>query len=125
MSQNNNVIGWFDMPVNDLNRAVEFYTTVLDNKVHLEKAGEFEFAVFDHNEGIGGCLVPTATQIPSENTILVYFNVDCRIRDAVLKAKQLGATILEDIHAIGPYGFRALIIDSEGNRVALHSTVDQ
>jgi hypothetical protein len=32
--------------------------------------------------------------------------------------------VLEAMHAIGPHGFRAVVLDSEGNRIALHSTTD-
>ena len=51
-------------------------------------------------------------------------NVDRRIRDAVAQVEQLGGKALEATHPIGPHGFRAIILDSEGSRIALHSTVD-
>jgi predicted enzyme related to lactoylglutathione lyase len=50
--------------------------------------------------------------------------VDGRIRDAVSRTPELGGRVLEPTHAIGPHGFRAVVLDSEGNRIALHSTVD-
>jgi hypothetical protein len=39
-------------------------------------------------------------------------------------AKQNGGKVIEDTHAIGPHGFRALLVDSEGNRIAVHSNTD-
>ena len=51
-------------------------------------------------------------------------NVDKRIRDAVIQVKKHGWKIVEPIHAIGPHGFRAIVLDNEGNRIALHSTTD-
>jgi len=51
-------------------------------------------------------------------------NVDGRIREAVGQTERRGGKILEPIRAIGPHGFRAVILDSEGNRVALHSRSD-
>ena len=56
--------------------------------------------------------------------ILVYMNVEGRIRDAVAQVEKLGGKVLEPTHPIGPHGFRAIVLDSEGNRIALHSSVD-
>jgi hypothetical protein len=51
----------------------------------------------------------------------VYLNVDGRIVDAVKAVNAAGGKVLQETHQIGPYGFRAIFQDSEGNRVALHS----
>jgi predicted enzyme related to lactoylglutathione lyase len=48
-------------------------------------------------------------------------NVDGRIRDAVAQVEKLGGKVVEPVHPIGPHGCRAVILDSEGNRIALHS----
>jgi predicted enzyme related to lactoylglutathione lyase len=56
--------------------------------------------------------------------VLVYLNVNGRIRDAVAKVVPNGASVLLETHTIGPHGFRAVVIDSEGNRIALHSMTD-
>ena len=56
--------------------------------------------------------------------ILVYMNVEGRIRDAVLQTQKQGGSVLEPTRGIGPHGFRAVVLDSEGNRIALHSSVD-
>jgi predicted enzyme related to lactoylglutathione lyase len=55
---------------------------------------------------------------------LLYLNADGRIHEAVKLAEANGGVVKEPIHPIGPNGFRAIIIDSEGNRVALHSHKD-
>ena len=57
--------------------------------------------------------------------ILIYMNVDGRIRDAVRQAQKLGGRVLEAVIGIGPHGFRAIVLDSEGNRIALHSASDK
>ena len=51
-------------------------------------------------------------------------NVEGRIRDAVLQTPKHGGAVLEPTRGIGPHGFRAVVLDSEGNRIALHSSVD-
>jgi len=113
---------WFDLPVADLERSSRFYSAVLGIKVSQENAGGFKFAVLEHTGGNGGCLVPGKA---SAEGILVYMNVDGRIRDAVKQAEKLGGRVVEQTKSIGPHGFRAVIVDSEGNRVALHSNTDK
>jgi predicted enzyme related to lactoylglutathione lyase len=56
--------------------------------------------------------------------VLIYLNVNGRIRDAVKNVVPNGGSVVQDTHAIGPHGFRAIVLDSEGNRIALHSETD-
>ena len=53
---------------------------------------------------------------------MIYLNCDQRLDAAIAAAEKDGGKILKPKHQIGPHGFRAVILDSEGNRVALHST---
>ena len=120
----NNCAVWFDIPVSDLSRAQDFYASVLNIKVFKEKLDNYEFCVLDHENGNGGCLVPNASEITADKGILVYMNVDGRIKDAESKVTEKGGKILEPTHQIGPHGFRAVVLDSEGNRIVLHSNSD-
>lgn len=122
-SMHNRVV-WFDIPVADLDRSARFYAAVLGIGVQREKFGDFDFCVLDHEEGNGGCLVVQPEQVTATGGVLVYLNVNGRIRDAVAQVGRHGGKVIEPIHPIGPHGFRALVIDSEGNRLALHSTSD-
>ncbi|HEY5896363.1 MAG TPA: VOC family protein [Burkholderiales bacterium] len=116
---------WFDLPVADLARASAFYAAVLGLKVHQEKMGELPFAVLDHGpSGNGGCLIPNPKDVSSTG-ILVYMNVDGRIRDALRQVEKHGGRVLRPLEGIGPHGFRAIVLDSEGNRIALHSGTDK
>ncbi len=115
---------WMDIPVVDLDRACRFYEGVLGIKCPKDSFEGFEFAVLEHEDGNGGCLAPGADTISGDKGPLVYLNVDGRIRDAVAKVATLGGRVTREVHAIGPHGVRALIVDSEGNRFALHSTTD-
>ena len=116
---------WFDLPVADLERASRFYAAVLGIEVSPAKAGNFTFAVLEHGpDGNGGCLIPNAKEVSAVG-ILVYMNVDGRVRDAVAQAQKHGGRVLKAIESIGPHGFRAIVIDSEGNRIALHSSSDK
>jgi len=125
-SKHNRVV-WLDIPVADLGRACAFYEGVLAVACHREKFEDFEFAVLDHDQGNGACLMPKPEDITDPNNRpgpMVYFNADGRIRDALAKVTELGGAVIQEIHAIGPHGFRAVFTDSEGNRFALHSNTD-
>ena len=122
-SQNNRAV-WFDIPIVDLDRSMKFYAEVLKIEVGKAEFEDFTFAVLEHKDGNGGCLVPRASEVSHDKGILIYLNVDGRIRDAVGKVSVNGGEVIEDTHSIGPHGFRALIKDSEGNRLALHSNTD-
>ena len=125
MHANPDRVVWFDLPVADLARASRFYGAVLGIKVQQEKAGNSSFAVLEHGpDGNGGCLIPNAKDVSGAG-ILVYMNVDGRIRDAVRQAEKHGGRVVQAIESIGPHGFRAIVLDSEGNRIALHSNIDK
>ena len=121
-SANNRAV-WFDIPVADLDRAAAFYQAVLGVGVKKESFGNMSFCVIDHRDGNGGCLVLNKEEIAAGG-VLLYLNVDGRIRDAISKVVPNGGSVVQDTHPIGPHGFRAVVLDSEGNRVALHSRSD-
>lgn len=118
-----NRVVWVDIPVADLDRARTFYAAVLAIDVHKEQSGDVAFCVLDHQDGNGGCLVVKPEDICDRGP-LIYLNANNRIHDAVARVESSGGKVVTPIHSIGPHGVRAVITDSEGNRVALHSTVD-
>jgi len=118
-----NLMVWADLPVVDLDRAAAFYAAVFAMPVTRQEFNGMPFCVFEHGEGNGGCLVLKPREV-SPFGILVYFNVDGRIREALTLVEPKGGKVVQGLHPIGPYGFRAIIEDSEGNRLALHATVD-
>ena len=124
LNSSHNRLVWFDIPVADLDRSAAFYAAVLGIKVHKEKFGDYAFCVLDHQDGNGGCLVLEPENVSKAGT-LCYLNADGRIRDAVAQAGKHGGQVVEPVKAIGPHGFRAVLIDSEGNRIALHSRSDE
>lgn len=121
LNKEHNRAVWFDIPVADLDRAIEFYTNVLAIKVSKETYGDFSFALLEHDQGNGGCLVPRPEEITADKGVMLYLNVNGRLEDALTQVKKFGGKIIEEIHSIGPHGFRAIILDSEGNRMVLHS----
>ena len=112
---------WFDVPVLDLDRAVRFYAAVLQTEVKRDSP-DMPIGVLAHAEGeVAGCLFRADDERPSERGPLLYFNVDGRLEEAVAAAVEQGGRVLKPPHAIGPFGHRAIVLDSEGNRIALHS----
>jgi uncharacterized protein len=115
---------WVDIPVADLDRSAAFYHAVLGVEILPQQFGDMRFCVIAHQEGNGGCLVIKPQEISSTGGLLVYLNVDGRIRDATAQVVPHGGKVLEPVQSIGPHGFRAVVLDSEGNRIGLHSRTD-
>jgi uncharacterized protein len=125
-SCNQNQIVWSDIPVKDLDRAIRFYSAVLGAPIHKEQHEGMSFAVLPHNDphAVSACLTPGCDghrAEPSANGPLLYFNCHGRLDQAVAVVEPNGGKVLQSKHPIGPYGFRAIVLDSEGNRIALHS----
>jgi len=78
----------------------------------------------DHDTGNGCCLIVKPDRVGRGTGPLLYFNVEGRLRDAVSKVAPAGGAVEEDVIPIGPHGFRSIVTDSEGNRIALHAQTD-
>lgn len=120
-----NRVVWVDIPVLDLERAISFYSAVLGSPVTKEGGPGFIFGLLPHSgSDVGGCLYsPGNDNAPSKVGPLIYLNAEGRLAQAVQAVSAQGGQILQAVHQIGPHGFRAVVLDSEGNRVALHATV--
>jgi uncharacterized protein len=120
-----NQVVWFDLPVKDLDRAIRFYSAVLGAQVKKEQMPGMSFAVLPHqNHEVSGCLTPGSegdANKPSDHGVLLYFNCQGRLAQAIEAVEVNEGKVLQPKHPIGPYGFRAVVLDSEGNRIALHS----
>ena len=118
-----NTFVWVDIPVLDLDRAIRFYGAVVGQPVDKIGGPGFNFGLFKHEgNSVGGCLIePEEGVAPSMTGPLVYIDASNRLDAAVAAALAHGGKVLKAKHSIAPNGFRAIIADSEGNRVALHS----
>jgi predicted enzyme related to lactoylglutathione lyase len=117
-----NQIVWCDIPVVDLDRAVKFYSAVLGQPVKKQDFSGMTVGILPHNDGeVGGCLFTSAGETPSGKGIMIYLNANGRLDEAIAAVAVNGGKIVQTKHPIGPFGFRAVVLDSEGNRVALHS----
>ncbi len=113
---------WADIPVIDLDRAIAFYSAILGAPVTLETGGPgVVFGLLSHDDNTSGCLTVGGDNQPSLTGPLIYLSVDGRLEEAVAAVGANGGIVQQPPHQIGPYGYRAVVIDSEGNRIALHS----
>ena len=117
-----NQIVWCDIAVLDLDRALKFYSAVLGQDVRKQEFSGMTVGVLPHNDGeVGGCLFTSRDVKPSDAGVLIYLNANGRLDAALAAVTANGGKILQPKHPIGPFGFRAIVLDSEGNRIALHS----
>jgi predicted enzyme related to lactoylglutathione lyase len=118
-----NALVWVDIPVLDLDRAISFYTAVIGSAVVKQDYPGMSIGLFPHEgESASGCLYLSDTVKPSDQGPLIYLNCDGRLDEAVAAVEANGGKVLMPKHSIGPHGFRAILLDPDGNRVALHST---
>jgi predicted enzyme related to lactoylglutathione lyase len=119
---------WTDIPVTDLDRAIKFYSAILGKEVRKMSEVGFEYGLLPHEEqNASGCLCVGGDSLgnknePSETGPLIYLSVEGRLHEAVDAARVNGGKVLQERQQIGPHGVRAVIVDSEGNRLALHSS---
>ena len=119
---NQNTFCWIDIPVINLDRAINFYAAILEQEVQKHSQGGFEFGLLPHTEdNVSGCLAVMDDRKPSRNGPLVYLQVEGRLDQAIEIVEKEGGEILSGKEQMGPYGYRAIILDTEGNSIALYS----
>ncbi len=121
MSRNN--VGWFEIYVDDMERARKFYEAVIGVKLEkLESPGieMWNFPMDMDAPGSSGALVHVDGFPAGGNSTLVYFSCeDCAVEAS--RVVDAGGRIEKEKFSIGPYGFIALAYDTENNMIGLHS----
>ena len=121
-----NAIGWFDIYVNDMERAVSFYQTVL--RQELENMGDptdnsvimKSFPTDMESYGAGGALVKREGSNPVAGGTIVYFGTeDCSAEES--RVEQAGGKVINPKMSIGEHGFVSICMDTEGNLFGLSS----
>ena len=117
-----NAINWFEIPVSDMTRATSFYENMLQTTFKQESMNGMDMAIFPYEDtAITGALVSAPFLSPANTGTVVYINVEGMLDAAIERAVEKGSEITLPKMDIGENGFIAHIIDSEGNRVGLHS----
>lgn len=119
-----NMVGWFEIPVNDMDRAKAFYESVFQVEIKIVDFGGLLMGWFpDRGEvqGAQGTLIKQESYIPSQEGTLVYFISD-DVQNELGRIEAAGGKIYQPKTQISPeHGYMGVFIDSEGNRIALHS----
>ena len=120
-------LNWFEIPTTNLSRAQAFYETVLATKLKHENFFGIEMSIFpregDSREGVTGALVNNPKLIAGASGSVVYLDARGDLDGCIARTKAAGGEVLMPKTSIGPMGFIALIADTEGNRVGLHTEV--
>lgn len=119
-----NSINWFEIPATNFERAKTFYEKLLGAEIQVMPHPELKYGVFPgdmQNGGVTGGIVQGEGFEPSDKGALIYLNGGDDLSGPLSRVEQAGGKVLLPKTSIGPNGFMAHFIDSEGNKVALHS----
>jgi predicted enzyme related to lactoylglutathione lyase len=117
-------IDWFGIPSKDFERAVNFYQSILSSELKANEVGGMKVAILPHNReehGVGGAIYHGPGNEPAGHGTIVYLHADSDLATVLTKVEQYGGKIVMAKTPIGENGFIAQFLDSEGNRVGLHS----
>ncbi len=126
-----NAISWFEIPTTDINRAQQFYESIFDVQLIPMDMPNIKMRMFpleDNMTQVGGALVdsggfhkPSSTDGP-----LIYLNGNPDVQNVLDKVEAAGGKIMVPKTEISPeYGYMGVFIDTEGNRIGLHSIPQQ
>ena len=123
MNPQRNPVGWFEIYVDDMARAQAFYEKVFEVKLQALDSPVIKMTAFPmvgDLPGSTGALVQMQGGRPTGNAVIIYFSCnDCAVE--AKRAAQNGGKIFKEKFSIGNYGFIALVHDTEGNMIGLHS----
>jgi predicted enzyme related to lactoylglutathione lyase len=123
MNSNRNVVGWFELYVQNMERAKAFYEKTFEVTLQRLDSTDLELWAFPgqpDNAGCSGALAFMAGKGSGAGGTIVYFSCeDCAV--TAERAIKNGGRMQKAKFSIGQYGFIALIYDTEGNMIGLHS----
>ncbi|MBK8193681.1 MAG: VOC family protein [Lewinellaceae bacterium] len=113
---------WFEIPAVDIERAKKFYDAIFQMEVQLMDFGGLKMGMFPHT-GVAGALCQHESYQPSDTKgVLVYLEANPDLNEVLDRVEAAGGRIIRPKTQISPeYGYMAIFVDSEGNRMALHS----
>ena len=117
------VLNWFEIPVTNFDRAKAFYETVLGIAIAPMEMGPTTMGMFSSDpNAVGGALVQGDGSAPSKNGTIIYLNGGDDLAPMLARVERAGGSIAVPKTDIGSgFGFFAHFVDTEGNKVGLHS----
>jgi predicted enzyme related to lactoylglutathione lyase len=117
-----NMVTWFEIPAYNHYRSVAFYNYIFGIEMMTVELNGFAMGFFPAENGITGAIVTGNGCMPSEIGPLIYLNAGDDLNNVLFKVNEAGGrVVLEKTFLSETAGYFALFIDSEGNRLALHS----
>lgn len=117
----NNVINWFEIPVQELDRAIGFYQAVMAVSLRRESLPSFDMAIFPHDPSLpGGALVKCSQFTPSGQGCILYLHTDDLSATLTRVTENGGKCTFGPQLLPNDIGTIALFTDSEGNQIGLH-----
>jgi uncharacterized protein len=124
MEMTTHALNWFEIPVADFSRAKVFYSAIFDFEMPEMPMGPRTMGFFLHDRaaGVGGAIVAGEGCVPAATGTLVYLSAGKDLSTVLARVEPAGGGILVPKTLIAPeMGFFAILRDSEGNTVGLHS----
>lgn len=120
--EDHGLITWFEIPALNFQRAVEFYNQVFDIQMETSEVNTYSMAFFPHDTGAGGAVVSGEGSLPSEHGTLIYLNAGPHLDTMLSRIEHAGGKVILGKTLISEKsGHFAVFMDTEGNKLALHS----
>lgn len=117
-----NYVSWFEIPATDFQQAVSFYNHIYGIEMEQNITDVNAMAFFPVKSGIGGAIIAGPGSIPSDTGPLIYLNGGNDLDIVLSRVKEVGGRIVMPKTLISEEaGYFAIFIDSQGNKLALHS----
>lgn len=115
-------VSWFEIPAINFQQAVDFYNHIYDMDMEKNFDGQYAMAYFPTGKGVGGAIVAGPGSTPSDTGPLLYLNGGNDLEKVLRKIEPAGGRVIMPKTLISEEaGYFAIFIDSEGNKLALHS----
>ena len=112
---------WFEIPVTNFDRAKTFYENIFQTSIETMDFGPLKMGIFPH-KNVGCAICQGESYVPSQSGALVYLNANPNLNGTLELIEKNGGKILQPKKLISEdHGYLALFLDTEGNRMALHS----
>lgn len=125
MDAQSNNLNWFEIPASDISRAKKFYETIFDIAMETQEMAGMQMAFFPWEMGSGkaaGGLAQSEMHVPSQEGTIVYLNANPAMDNVLDRIESAGGkVVMPKTQITEEIGYMAFFIDSEGNRMALHS----